>query len=63
MMTDAKSYSRSDPAELAKALAAARVNVRGTGQPERARPVADEEEDRTPNWNKWRLTPHLTPEG
>jgi hypothetical protein len=58
-MADSKSYPKgsTDPIALARALAAAEANVRGTGPPERARPSAAEEADRTPNWNKWSLIP------
>lgn len=47
-----------DPIVLAKALAAAKVNVKGTGQAPRPAPSAAEEADRTPNWKKWRLIPY-----
>lgn len=40
---------------IARALAAARVNVKGGGQLERAKPGAHEKARRTPNWDKWRL--------
>ena len=67
-MAGSKSYPKgstpfrnADPIVLARALAAASINVRGTGRREVAKPPRSAEEaDRTPNWDKWRLIPKLT---
>lgn len=67
-MANAKSYSNSDPAELAKALAAQTERGRKEVQEFWPRPgyyghrkPALEEADRTPNWKKWWLIPSAEP--
>jgi hypothetical protein len=61
-MAGSKSYPKgstpfrnADPIALARALAADKINVRGTGRREVAKPEAAEEADRTPDWDTWRL--------